>query len=103
LGVKDGSVALALGYLRFGAQDYKGATEALNTAETAGEKDDNINVVRGKAFYEEKNYPAAIADLEKAVTQNKADLTGYEGLALSYMATQKEKEALPLPIRKCTI
>ena len=71
-GVKDSKALLYGGYLRFEAKDYKGAAEALSAAERAGEKEDGLYLIRGKSYYQQKEYTAAIPDLEKGVQKGTA-------------------------------
>ena len=75
--------------------DYKGTVDALTAAEMAGEKENDIYAKRGMSNYQQKQYSPAVVDLEKSVQAGKVDLNIYEALALSYVASQKEKEALP--------
>jgi Tfp pilus assembly protein PilF len=92
-GVKDSKVALYAGVPPYDANDYKGTQEALTAAEIGGEKEDDIYLKRGKSYYQQKEYNNAVADLEKSVQKGKADLGAYEAIGMSYLASQKEKEA----------
>src|SRR5690606_37223661 len=49
-GSKDPKVLLYAGYVRAGAGDHKGAITALTSAETAGEKEPELFLVRGKSY-----------------------------------------------------
>jgi hypothetical protein len=54
-GEKESKVALYTGYLRFDNNNFKGASDALIAAETAGEKEDDLYSEARKSILSTKN------------------------------------------------